>query len=121
MRRAYEDGQSDARTSYQAGFSNGSKVTEDRLRAGLEVALTVAREATSLASGEGAPKEIGWEEAARLKGCSVAAMKSRVNRGMYAEAVIKIGGKRRDGKKGGNAGSLFFDREKLLGTRRGGR
>lgn len=103
------------------GSCIGMLVEHERLRAGLEVAFEMAREPASVAAWREVPIQIGWDAAAQLLACSVTALKSRVNRGMYAEAIVKFGGKQRDGRRGGNSGSVTFDRAKLLAFRGGGR
>lgn len=107
--------------SVAVGSCLGMLVEHERLRSGLEVAFEVAREAASVAAWREVPVQIGWDAAAQLLACSVTALKSRVNRGMYAEAIVRVGGKQRDGRKGGNAGSVTFDRAKLLALRGGRR
>jgi hypothetical protein len=67
--------------------------------------------AVTLAASQ--PALLTWEQAASLLSISVRALKARVERGLYQKAIVKTGGKKRDGKRGGNGGSIRFRRSEL--------
>ena len=58
---------------------------------------------------------VGVEEAAQLLGIRVEALRSRVKRGQVPkECILRTGGRREKGQRGGNSGRLQFWRSRLM-------